>query len=58
MVEGVGYQTGLMAYEILVNGAKVSEMPIKFAPEVTYKYNADVCSQLGVTVPDTYVAIG
>ena len=54
----LGYQTGLMAYEILVNGAKVSEMPVKFAPEVTYKYNADVCSQLGVTVPDTYVAIG
>lgn len=54
----LGYQTGLMAYEILVNGAKVSEMPVKFAPEVTYKFNADVCSQLGVTVPDTYVAIG
>ena len=54
----LGYQTGLMAYEILVNGAKVSEMPVKFAPEVTYKYNADICTQLGVTVPDTYVAIG
>ena len=54
----LGYQTGLMAYEILVNGAKVSEMPVAYAPEVTYKYNADICTQLGVTVPDTYVAIG
>jgi len=53
----LGYQTGEMAYEILVNGADVSSMEIKFAPNVTKKYNADICSQLGITVPDGYVAI-
>lgn len=53
----LGYQTGLMAYDILVNGADVSAMEIQFAPNVTKKYNADICSQLGITVPDGYVAI-
>ena len=46
-----------MAYEILVNGADVSTMEIQFAPNVTKKYNADLCSQLNITVPDGYVAI-
>ena len=54
----LGYKTGLMAYEILANGADVSTMAVEFAPEVTLKYNANICDQLGITVPDTYVAIG
>ena len=54
----LGYQTGLMAYEILANGADVTTMAVEYAPEVTCKYNASICDQLGVTVPDTYVAIG
>lgn len=53
----IGYQSGLMAYEILVNGADVSTMEIQFAPNVTKKYNAEICSQLGITVPGDYVAI-
>ncbi|MBO5130443.1 MAG: ABC transporter substrate-binding protein [Oscillospiraceae bacterium] len=53
----LGYQTGLMAYEILVNGADISAMAVAYAPEVTCKYNASICQQLGVTVPDSYVAI-
>jgi len=53
----IGYQTGLMAYEILVNGADVSTMEIQFAPNVTKKYNAAICTELGITVPDGYVAI-
>ncbi|MCH5275939.1 MAG: ABC transporter substrate-binding protein [Lachnospiraceae bacterium] len=53
----IGYATGLMAYEILVNGADVSTMPIEFAPQVTKKYNAELCEALGITVPDGYVAI-
>ena len=53
----IGYQSGLMAYDILVNGADVSTMEIQFAPNVTKKYNADICSQLNITVPDGYVAI-
>ena len=53
----LGYQTGLMAWEILANGADVSTMEIKYAPEVTLKYNASICDQLGIPVPDNYVAI-
>ena len=47
-----------MAYEILVNGADVSAMEIQFAPNVTKKYNAELCEILGVTIPEDYVAIG
>ena len=51
----LGYKTGEMAYEILVNGADVSTMPIAFAPQFTKKYNAAICETLGITVPDDYV---
>ena len=32
-------------------------MEIRFAPEVTKMYNPDICSALGVTVPEGYVPI-
>ena len=47
-----------MAYEILVNGANPGEMEIGYAPEVIKKYNAEICSALGITPPADYVAIG
>lgn len=53
----IGYATGKMAYEILVNGADISTMEIQYAPNVTKKYNAAICEELGVTIPDDYVAI-
>lgn len=53
----LGYATGEMAYEILVEGADVSAMDVRFAPNVTKKYNADICKQLNVTVPEDYVVI-
>ena len=46
-----------MAYDILVNGADITTMEIKTAPKVTKEYNADICSQLGITPPDDYAAI-
>jgi putative ABC transport system substrate-binding protein len=46
-----------MAYEILVNGADVSTMPIEYAPQVTKEYNAANCEALGITVPSDYTAI-
>lgn len=54
----LGYETGLMAYEVLVNGADVSTMPIKTIP-VTKKYNAAMCESFGITdiIPDDYEAI-
>ena len=53
----LGYKTGEMAYDILVNGKDVSTYEIQYAPQVTKKYNKSICDQLGVTAPEGYVAI-
>lgn len=53
----IGKETGAMAFEVLEQGAKVSEMPIRFAPVVTKKFNAAICEVLGLTAPEGYVAI-
>lgn len=53
----IGYTAGEMAYEILVNGANPADMEIKYAPQVTKMYNAELCAELGITVPEGYVAI-
>ena len=54
----LGYNAGLMAYEILVNGANPAEMAIQYADEVTLKYNAEIASVLEMTMPEDMVAIG
>ena len=46
-----------MAYEILVNGADIKTMDIKYAETTAKKYNAEICEALGITVPTEYVAI-
>ena len=48
---------GLMAYEILANGADISAMPIEYAPQFTKKYNAANAEALGLTIPADYTAI-
>lgn len=53
----IGYQTGKMAYEILVNGADITTMEIAFAPKVTKQYNPVLCEKLNITVPDDYEAM-
>jgi len=53
----LGCKTGEMAYEILVNGADPASMEIAFAPNVTKKYNAQICADLGITPPEGYTAI-
>ena len=53
----LGYTTGQMAAEILRDGADISTMAVRTAPEVTKKYNAANCDALSITVPDDYVAI-
>ena len=53
----IGAAAGQMAYDILVNGADISTMPIQYAPQVNKKYNAANCEELGVTVPEDFVAI-
>ena len=53
----LGYATGEMAYEILANGADIATMNVRFAPNVTKEYNAELCELLGVTVPADYTPI-
>ncbi len=53
----LGRATGEMAYEILVNKADITKMEVKYSPEVTKKYNAEICSQLGINVPEGYEVI-
>ncbi len=50
----LGYQTGEMAYDILVNGADITKMEVKTAPKFTKEYIADRADDLKVTVPDDY----
>lgn len=53
----IGYKTGEMAYDILVNGADITTMEIEYAPEVTKEYNKDLCDELNIDVPDDYEAL-
>jgi len=54
----LGYETGEMAYDVLVNGKDPATLPIQFAPKFTKEYNADLCKTLNVKVPSDYTAIG
>lgn len=54
----IGYKAGEMAHDILVNGTKAGDMDIAFAPQFVKEYNADICTELGITPPEDYVAIG
>lgn len=53
----IGFKTGEMAYNVLVNGEDVSQMPVETTSNVTKEYVASRCKKLNVTVPDDYVAI-
>ena len=50
----LGYETGEMAYDILVNGADITKMEVKTAPKFTKEYIADRADDLKVTEPDDY----
>ena len=52
----LGVATGEMAAKILTGEADISEMPIEYAPAKKL-YNAEICRELGVTVPEGYEAI-
>lgn len=51
----IGYQAGLQAYDILVNGKNPAEMPIKiFTPEeLTLIVNEEVLAEMGITLPES-----
>ena len=50
--DALGGAAAAMAYEILVEGADVSAMPVRYAPYVLRWYNEELCSLLQVTVPE------
>lgn len=54
----IGVATGKMAARILTEGEDISTMAVEYAPQVTKEYNADICAELGIEIPDDYVAIG
>ena len=47
----LGYETGVMAADILLNGKKPADMEIKIL-EPTTVYNEELCGKLGITVPE------
>ncbi len=53
----LGVTTGKMAAKILKGEADVSTMPIEYAPQVTPKYNAEICEELGLTPVEGYEAV-
>lgn len=53
----LGYAAGQMAYEVLVNGADVSAMPVQFGASFSKIYNAELCESLGVSIPEGFKPI-
>ena len=53
----IGYNAGLMAYEILANGKDPATYEIEYATEFTKEYNPKIAEELGIKLPDDYVAI-
>lgn len=53
----IGRVCGEMAYDILVNGADVSTMPIGYAASPAKKYNPDYAATIGFEMPEGYEAI-
>ena len=54
----LGVATGKMAAKILKGEADISTMPVEYAATSTPKYNEAICTALGLTAPEGYVAIG
>lgn len=54
----IGYNAGIMAYEILTEGKNPAEMPIQYADEVVEKYNAEVAEALKMEMPSDMAVIG
>lgn len=53
----IGYEAGMMAYDILVNDADPAEMEIAYATELTKKYVEERALALQIEVPSDYEAI-
>jgi len=52
----LGYQSGLMAAQILRGEAEPATMPIQWADGFTYVVNGDMAEALGITIPERFTA--
>lgn len=52
----LGYQTGLMALRILVDGADISTMPIETLEDMDLAFNLEVADTIGLTIPEELLA--
>lgn len=53
----IGKKTGEMAAKVLLGQEKIEEMAIGYDAAPVKKYNKEVCEELGITIPEDYVAI-
>ena len=53
----IGFKTGEIAADILLNGADISTMEVESAPQFVKKFNKTNAEKLGITIPEDYVAI-
>ena len=53
----IGYSAGEMAYEILSEGKDPGDIDVRYAENVTKKYNQENCESLGIAVTDDYEAL-
>lgn len=53
----LGYEAGLMAYEILAEGKDPADMEIRYADDYIKKYIPDRCTLLDIEIPDGYTEL-
>ena len=53
----IGYEAGLMAYDILVNGKNPADMEIGYSSNLVEKYVKDRAEALKITIPEGYEEI-
>ncbi|MEG1524128.1 MAG: ABC transporter substrate-binding protein [Clostridia bacterium] len=52
----LGYQTGMMALKVLVDGADITTLPIEFATGFDAAFNAEMAATINFTIPKKYAA--
>lgn len=53
----IGYNAGLMAYDILVNGANPGDLPVQEESEMAKFYNPTLAAKYNVEIPADYIAL-
>lgn len=54
----LGYDTGMMACDILTGKADIAQLPIAYSPTFTQVVNAEMCDILGIAIPEGYQPVG